>query len=113
MPNNQSGPELDRCIVAAIDEACEVLGDELFKSAFYYQVARRGIRREEIPQKLEAFQNVVSELLDGGNRDFERLMAKRLYGKLRLAFEKIDDWDFVDYVDEARIKFQKHETRVN
>jgi hypothetical protein len=88
-------------LVQAVDEALLVPG-EIVRAPIYERVKRRyQVRREEIPEKLETFHQALQELLGAGGKVMERLIARNLYRRLGLCFEKHDDWTLVDYVNHA------------
>jgi len=85
----------------AVDESLNVLG-ETVRGAVYYHLERSfQIRREAIPEKLEAFREALSALLGDGAKVVERLIARSLYSRLGLDFEEHKNWTLVDYVNNA------------
>ena len=88
-------------VLDAVDNGLAVLGESV-RGAVYYHVERSfGIRREEIPKRLEAFHEALGRLLGEGARVVERLVVRNLYGRLGLDFEEHQNWALVDYVDYA------------
>jgi len=69
----------------------------------YYQTEKRfQVSREEIPQKLEAFQKALEGLFGFGASVIEILIVKRLYEGLGLSFEEHNGWTLKEYVRYAR-----------
>ncbi len=103
----------DPVVLKAVDESLAVLG-ETAKGAVCYHLERSfQIRREEIPEKLEAFREALSALLGDGARVVERLIARNLYGRLGLDFEEQKNWTLVDYVNNAAKAKRGQRGRVN
>ncbi len=93
--------KFETAVLEAVDSGIAVLGESV-RGALYYHVERSfGIRREEIPKKLEAFHEALERLLGEGARVVERLIVRSLYGRLSLDFEEHQDWKLVDYVNYA------------
>ena len=63
---------------------------------------KRSLRREEIPERLEAFHEVLESSLGAGVRVVERQIAEKLYGRLGLKFIGRESWTLVNYVDDAK-----------
>jgi hypothetical protein len=61
------------------------------------------VRREELPKKSEVFHKTLENLLGvAATKIVESMIAKKLYDKLALNFEKHDGWTLIDYVEDAK-----------
>ena len=88
----------------AVDDGLGFLDDN-GKKALYYQVEKRcKIRRENIPQELEAFQNALEGLFGPGSKFIENEIVRSLYGRLNLTFKEYRGWKIKEYVDHAQKK---------
>lgn len=92
----------DKAVLEAVDEALLVLGEGV-RDAVYYHIQRNyQLRREEIPERLEAFHEVLLSLFGGGANVIEKLIVNKLYNRLDLGFEEHENWTIVDYVNYAK-----------
>jgi hypothetical protein len=101
-----SSSELREALFQSLDEALLIPGD-IVRTAIYECLERKyQLKREEIPERVEAFNSALRELLRASSPVMERLIAKSLYSRLGLNFTRHDDWTLVDYV-----KYAKREKR--
>jgi hypothetical protein len=94
--------DFDRALLEAIDEGLLIIGDGVGHVIYHHVERNFNVRREEIPEKLDAFQKGLEALLGVGARVPEKLIAKKLYDKLGLSFEEHDGWTLVDHVNRAK-----------
>jgi hypothetical protein len=95
-------------LVQAVDEALLVPG-EIVRTTIYERIERSyQVRREEIPEKLEIFHRALQQLLGVSGKVMEKLIARNLYRRLGLSFEKHDGWTLVDYVNHAKASAGGH-----
>ena len=91
--------EFSRVVLEAVDEGLLVLGASV-RDTIYYNVERDdGIRRQEIPGRVEDFHKALERLFGSGVRTIEKLIAKSLCGRLGIALLASENWSLVDYVD--------------
>jgi hypothetical protein len=89
-------------VLQAVDDGLSVPG-EIVRAAIYERIERSyRLRREEIPEKLETFHQALQDLLGGGAKVMEKLIAKNLYRRLGLDFREHANWSIVDYVSHAK-----------
>jgi hypothetical protein len=94
--------EVSRVLLQAVDDGLSVPGD-IVRTAIYQRLERSyRLRREEIPEKLEAFHRALEDLLGESAKVMEKLIAKNLYRRLGLNFTEHANWTVVDYVNHAR-----------
>ena len=94
--------EFNNCLVEAIYEGLHVLGDIAREALCNHLERELQIKREGIPEKLEAFHKALEEIMGAASRVVEKLIAINLYRKLDLNFTEHGGWTLIDYVDEAR-----------
>jgi hypothetical protein len=94
--------EFSKLLLEAVDRALLVLGEAARLAIYDCVEGSYQIRREEIPEKLEALHGALTDLLGRGGNMVERVAAENLYRSLHLAFEPNDDWALVDYVNHAK-----------
>ena len=86
----------------AVDCGLMVLG-EIVRQAIYERIEKdHGLKRTEIPERLEAFHTALGSMLGVSAKTVEKLIAKNLYQRLGLNFTPHNDWTLADYVNHAR-----------
>jgi len=93
--------EFSKALLRAVDEGSLVIGESARDALLYHIERSFGIKREEIPDRLEAFHEALERLLSEGATVVERLIVKNLSGRLGLHFEEHENWTLVDYVNHA------------
>jgi hypothetical protein len=89
-------------LLEAVDHALLVLGETARQAIYDCIESSYQIRREEIPEKLEALHGALTDLLGRGGNMIESVAAENLYRTLHLTFELNEDWALVDYVNQAK-----------
>ena len=89
-------------VLQAVDRGFLILGETVREATYYHLEKGQQIKREEIPERLEAFHEALEGLLGEGGKIVERLIAKALYDSLGLNFEERQDCTLLDYVNHAR-----------
>jgi len=94
--------EFDKTLLKSVDEGLLVLGESA-RQVIYYTVERMHcVRREEIPERLDAFHEALEALLSAGARVAEKRIAQNLCCRIGLSFEDNAGWTLVDYVSHAK-----------
>jgi len=96
-----AGPtEVSRVLLQAVDDGLSVPG-EIVRTAIYGRVEKSyGLKREDIPEKLEAFHRALEDLLGESAKVMEKLIARNLYKRLGLNFANHENWTLVDYAND-------------
>jgi hypothetical protein len=94
--------EFSKLLLEAVDHALLVLGETARLAIYDCVESSYQIRREEIPEKLEALHGALTDLLGKGGNMVERVAAEDLYKSLHLTFEPNEDWTLIDYVNHAK-----------
>jgi len=95
--------EFDRVLLEAVDEGLMVLGGGVRQVIYYHLEHKCYLCKEDIPNKLEAFVDALERIfLPPGAKVIEKLVTRKLYGKLGLSFEEAGHHSFKDYVEKAR-----------
>jgi hypothetical protein len=85
-----------------IDYGLNVLG-EIVRQAIYERIEKdHGLKRTEIPERLEAFHKALESTLGMSAKTVERLVAKNIYQRLSLNFTPRPEWTLIEYVDHAK-----------
>jgi hypothetical protein len=93
--------EMRKVLLQAVDDGLSVPGD-IVKAAIYDRVEKSyRLKREEIPDQLEAFHRALEDLLGDSTKVVERLISRSLYNRLELPFAPHENWTLLDYVNHA------------
>src|SRR4030065_1025289 len=105
-------------LLEAIDEAFVSLGESVKTSIYFHLENTWEIKKQEIPFKIEDFQNALEKLFGAlGSRHLEILFAKNLHEKVKISY----GWDtprwavpsvtFQEYLSLSKINFEESSTR--
>jgi hypothetical protein len=99
-------------LLDAIDESFSSFG-EASKKSIYHFLELKGIKKEEIPYRIEDFQNALEQLLGLGARSLEILFIKNLHEKVKATYKwnmpslVIPELTFKDYLKLIIDDFEK------
>jgi len=94
--------EFREALLESVDYGLLVLG-EIVRQAIYERIEKdHGIKRAEIPERLEAFHKALGSVLGVSAKTVERLIARNLYQRLDLNFTPHPEWTLIEYVDHAK-----------
>ncbi len=82
-------PEFENILLEAVDQGLSALGDSSKLSIYFYLEKNYGIKRQDIPQKTEAFVSAVEKLFGPGAKFIETLVSKGLCEKAGLNLEEV------------------------
>ncbi len=89
-------------LLEAVDYGLTVLG-EIVRQGIYERIENdHGLRRAEIPERLEAFHKALVDVFGVSTKTVEKLIAKNLYQRLGLNFTPHPEWTLIEYVDHAK-----------
>jgi hypothetical protein len=94
--------QFDQAVLEAVDEALSMFGESHRQAIYYYAEARHQVKREEIYNKIEAFDKALKGLFGTGAELISWLTAKSIYERLGLSFKKHSDWRLADYLDDVK-----------
>jgi len=97
----QGFEDFRNALLEAVDDCLLVIGKSAGDALLYHIEKNFGIRRQDIPEKLEAFHGALKRLLGEGATVIDILITKKLYDRLGLNFEGHENWTLVDYVNYA------------
>ena len=94
------------CIRKALLDAVDyglLAGGEIVRATIYQRMEEQyHVRREDIPDKLDAFYGALQDMLGASAESIKRLITKSLYRSLDLKFTEQRNWTLVDYVHYAK-----------
>ncbi|MCW4019166.1 MAG: PAS domain S-box protein [Candidatus Bathyarchaeota archaeon] len=93
----------DELLIAVIDEALFSLGESA-KTAIYFHLEQKfNIKRQEIPHKIEHFNQALDTIFGSGSKPLELIFTKRLHEKIKAyGAIKPEDFSFLKYVNEVK-----------
>jgi len=97
----------DGLLMESIDESFTALLGQNVKDALYaYLVKRRALDREDIPERLDDFDEFMHETFGQAAVVIERNILARFYDKLGLNLPGRTDYAFSDFIDATRKRIQ-------
>ena len=93
-------PEFENLLLEAVDQGLSVLGESSKLSIYFHLEKSFGIKRQDIPQKTDAFVSAVEKLFGPGAKFIETLVSKGLCEKAGLKIEEgaVKNLSFVETV---------------
>lgn len=91
-----------KTLLEAVEEGLSSLGDSPKQAIFFHLENSFEVSKDKIPANLPKFEKALKKIFGPGVPYLEKLIVKRLYEKLGLEFQKVEDWDFLEYVDNAK-----------
>jgi len=101
----------EKLLGEAIDDALQTLGDSARQSIYFHLENKFKVTKDDIPHRLEDFEQGLEGIFGPGSRFLEILIMKKLFEKTGSPL----DWDetkellFVDYVKVARRNYSRKE----
>lgn len=93
----------DTLLLRSIDEALNSLGKSVNQSIYFHIEDKFGIIKDEIPEKLQEFQEALKDMFGEGAQFVEILIMKKLHmnvgGLIKI---KTEQFRFVEYVDASK-----------
>jgi hypothetical protein len=90
----------------SMDEALLVLGIEPSAAVYQYLVTICSLPKQDIPDRIEDFDNGIKKALGAASKVIERLIVRKLFQKLSLSLRESQDQDFLDYIQDARRRYE-------
>lgn len=98
-------------LLDCVDEGLSVLGNEPRQAVYQYLATIHSLDREQIPDKVDEFAAGLKRALGGASRVIERLILKKLFQKIGSTFRETADFEFADYVQDAKRRFETISTK--
>ncbi|MCK4482654.1 hypothetical protein KAU55_05470 [Candidatus Bathyarchaeota archaeon] len=95
MPKNN----LRKVLLEAVEEGFSSLGDSPKRAIFFHLESSFGIGKDNIPANLTEFSKALEKIFGPGASYLEKLIAERFYKKLGLELEEMEEWNFLEYVN--------------
>jgi len=98
---------LDDLLLKAVDETLNEIFKEAGAKVIYDFLGNNShLKWEEIAERSEVFSAGIERLLGSGAQVTEKLILKKLHSKLELEFKEKEGYEFSDYIEELRKKFE-------
>jgi hypothetical protein len=91
-----------KILLEAVEEGLSSLGDSPKQAIFFHLETSFKIRKDNIPANLTEFAKALEKIFGPGAFYLEKLILKRLYEKFGLKFEEVENWDFLEYVNNVK-----------
>jgi hypothetical protein len=104
--------DFHKLFLQAVDGAFSSLGDSARQSIYFHLETRFRMPRNEIPDRLEDFENGLEKIFGAGTKFLEILIMKRLYETMEpkrrvMKWNDNKEFKFVDYVKATKQSFIK------
>jgi hypothetical protein len=100
---SESSQRFDSIVLGAFDEVLLVLGENSKRLIFQHVEKNFHVRHEELPKKPETLHKILESLLGASaTKMVEDMIAKKVYDKLGLRYEKHDRSTLIDYLEGSR-----------
>lgn len=90
----------------SIDEGLSVLGGEPQQAVYQFLQTICGIPKLEIPDRVNDFAIGLRKALGSASKVIEKLILRKLFEKTGSTLREIPDAEFIDYVADARRRFE-------
>jgi hypothetical protein len=95
-------------LLESIEETVRGVLGELPVQALYDALEKKEqIKRDDIPQRLEDFQNALPRLLGAGSPVIIRMMTRNLYRKFEIPYRQETGYDLKKHVEICRQIYMK------
>jgi hypothetical protein len=114
MTNLESSLEtqFNRALVKSVEETITLLlGKSVAGALSYHLYAYLGLAEDDIPSHLKELFATLNYSFGVSGNVVGRAIVRRLYAKLGLVFVEKPNATLVQYVDEARLKFMKTDSK--
>lgn len=105
-------------LLEAIDKSFLSLGEPVKKSIYCY-LENSGIKKSEIPFRIEDFQNALEKLFGIGTRHVEILVIKNLHEKIKIKYKGnlpswvVPDLTFKEYIRRVKMTYENSNEKTN
>jgi hypothetical protein len=106
-------------LLEAIDKSFLSLGEPVKTSIYLYLKNSMGIKKSEIPFRIDDFQNALEKLFGIGARHLEILVIKNLHEKIKIKYKGdmprwvVPDLTFQEYIRLVKMTYENSNERTN
>ncbi|MBS7646253.1 MAG: hypothetical protein QXK93_00160 [Candidatus Bathyarchaeia archaeon] len=100
---NKKTLEFERALIEAVDEGLLMLGESGREVVYFRLRHSYAINKENIPSHPEIFIECIRKIFGSGAKVIEKNIAKILYRKLGLEYVEKKNFEFLEYLKEAKM----------
>ena len=106
-------------LLEAIDEAFSSLGESIKTAIYFHLENSMGIKKREIPFRIDDFQNALEKIFGLGARLLEILFIKNLHEKIKTTYKwdmprwVVPELTFQEYLHLVKMEFENSNARTN
>ena len=100
-------------LLEAVDYGLSVLGETVRQAIYTSLENHYDLKRNEIPERLEAFHRALERMFGASSNTIERLIAKTLCQRLGMNFTPHLDWTLIEYVNYTKIASESCQVQEN
>jgi hypothetical protein len=99
--------DFNKLLLQAIDESFNSLGSTVREAIYFHLKNQFELCYEDIPKRIDRFQQGIEEIFGSGARFIEILILKNLCAEVNLpaVFDNAEDLEFIDYITRSRQRF--------
>jgi hypothetical protein len=101
LPDNK----LRRILLEAVEEGLSSLGDSPKQAIFFHLETSFKISKDNIPANFTEFAEALERIFGPGAFCLEKLIVERLYEKLNLKLEGVENCDFLECISNVTKAF--------
>ena len=101
MEGDNRNEDFRNIFAEAVEEALDTLSESGKQAVLYYIEKNFSIKKEEIPNKPEAFAEALQKIFGLGAYVIQKLILQKFYFKLGLEYGVKNGYTFIDYLNEA------------
>lgn len=108
--------EFQKRFLEAVDAAFASLGESAKQSIYYHLESKFRVSRDEIPYRVEDFENGLEKIFGAGTRFLEVLIMRKLHESMGpdagiIKWDEDREFRFVDYVKTAERDFSERKKK--
>lgn len=92
----------NKALLEGVDAGLLVLGEGVKPTIYFHVEKSYQVKREDIPDRLEAFHKALAGLLGQGAKIIEKKIAMEFYSRLGLDFVEHKNWTIIDYINDVQ-----------
>jgi hypothetical protein len=102
----------EKILIDAVDEGLLMLG-ETGREVVYFRLRHSyALSKEDVPAHPEIFVECLKKIFGSGSRAIEKAIVKSLYSKLELEHVEEKNFDFLECLNEAKLRLLKGELKI-
>jgi len=99
--------DFEGALLEAVDRGLMILGESVKQTLYFHLERMSPDQKKSIADNPQAFISDLEGIFGAGAKVIEKNIVELLYSELGLELREKVDYSFVDYVREARTKYQK------